>query len=101
MEIGMKPTQTSRNGSGLLRAWAWVAVVTVLAAICMTPMDARAQDKPNILVIMPDDVGWFNISHINRGMMGYKTPNIDRIAAEGMFFTDAYAERPAVQLCSA
>ena len=50
---------------------------------------AFAQDKPNILVIMGDDVGWFNISHINRGMMGYKTPNIDRIAKEGIFFTDA------------
>ncbi|WP_013322581.1 arylsulfatase [Gloeothece verrucosa] len=49
--------------------------------------------KPNILVIMGDDVGWFNISAYNRGMMGYKTPNIDRIASEGMLFTDVYAEQ--------
>ena len=41
------------------------------------------QDKPNILVIWGDDIGTWNISHTNRGMMGYETPNIDRIAAEG------------------
>ncbi|MEM9543854.1 MAG: arylsulfatase [Cyanobacteria bacterium P01_E01_bin.42] len=47
---------------------------------------------PNILVIMADDVGWFNISAYNDGMMGYDTPNIDRIAKDGIRFTDAYAE---------
>ena len=52
-----------------------------------------AADKPNILVIWGDDVGWFNISAYNRGMMGYRTPNIDRIANEGMLFTDAYGEQ--------
>ena len=49
-------------------------------------------DKPNILVIMGDDIGWFNISAYNDGMMGYKTPNIDRIANEGIRFTDAYGQ---------
>ena len=44
--------------------------------------------KPNILVIMSDDVGAFNISAFNHGMMGYKTPNIDRLAKEGAMFTD-------------
>ena len=44
---------------------------------------ALAQDKPNILVIWGDDIGTWNISHNNRGMMGYETPNIDRIAREG------------------
>ncbi|NEQ65253.1 MAG: arylsulfatase [Symploca sp. SIO2D2] len=47
---------------------------------------------PNILVIMADDVGWFNLSTYNDGMMGYRTPNIDRIAEDGIRFTDAYAE---------
>ena len=89
----MTRTQTSSKRHHLYRAWVWVAVAAVLAVFGMTPIDARAQDKPNILVIMPDDVGWFNISHINRGMMGYRTPNIDRIATEGIFFTDAYAEQ--------
>ena len=42
-----------------------------------------AGDKPNILVIMADDIGYWNISAYNRGLMGYRTPNIDRIANEG------------------
>jgi arylsulfatase len=49
--------------------------------------------KPNILVIWGDDIGTWNISHNNRGMMGYKTPNIDRIAKEGVAFTDYYAQQ--------
>jgi arylsulfatase A-like enzyme len=54
---------------------------------------AHAQDKkPNILVIMGDDVGWFNIGAYHQGIMSGKTPNIDRIAREGMRFTDYYAE---------
>jgi arylsulfatase len=53
---------------------------------------ALAADKPNILVIWGDDIGWFNIKAYNRGMMGYETPNIDRIASEGILFTDAYGQ---------
>ena len=52
-----------------------------------------AAKKPNIVVIWGDDIGWFNISAYNRGMMGYRTPNIDRIANEGVLFTDAYAQQ--------
>ena len=48
---------------------------------------------PNILVIWGDDIGTWNISHNNRGMMGYETPNIDRIAREGISFTDYYAQQ--------
>ena len=54
---------------------------------------ATAADKPNIVVIWGDDIGWFNISAYNNGMMGYKTPNIDRIAKEGALFTDWYGEQ--------
>lgn len=54
---------------------------------------AQAQKKPNILVIWGDDIGTWNISHNNRGMMGYRTPNIDRIAKEGIAFTDYYAQQ--------
>ncbi|MGF1561962.1 MAG: arylsulfatase [Geminicoccaceae bacterium] len=62
--------------------------------LCMGLGSAQAQeDKPNILVIMADDVGYWNVSHVNRGMMGYRTPNIDRIAEEGLSFTDYYAEQ--------
>ncbi len=49
--------------------------------------------KPNILVIWGDDIGMTNVSYNSRGLMGYKTPNIDRIAHEGMIFTDYYAEQ--------
>ena len=49
--------------------------------------------KPNILVIWGDDIGTWNISHNNRGMMGYRTPNIDRIAREGVAFTDYYGQQ--------
>jgi arylsulfatase len=51
-----------------------------------------AARKPNILVIMADDVGWFNIGAYHRGIMAGRTPNIDRLANEGMMFTDYYAE---------
>ena len=53
----------------------------------------QAQDKPNILVIWGDDIGQSNISAYTKGMMGYQTPNIDRIANEGMIFTDYYGEQ--------
>jgi arylsulfatase len=57
-----------------------------------TPTTADGQ-RPNILVIMGDDIGYWNTSAYNLGMMGYRTPNIDRIAHEGMQFTDAYGEQ--------
>jgi len=49
--------------------------------------------KPNILIILGDDIGWFNISAYNMGIMGYRTPNIDRIAKEGALFTDWYGQQ--------
>jgi arylsulfatase len=50
-------------------------------------------DKPNIVVIWGDDIGMTNLSCYSDGLMGYRTPNIDRIAREGMRFTDIYAEQ--------
>jgi arylsulfatase len=50
-------------------------------------------DKPNILFIMGDDIGWFNVGAYNLGIMGYRTPNIDRIAKEGALFTDWYGQQ--------
>ena len=49
--------------------------------------------KPNILFIMADDIGWFNLSCYNHGLMGYRTPNMDRIAREGAMFTDFYGQQ--------
>ena len=64
--------------------------VAILVLAALEP--AAAQDRPNILVIWGDDIGQYNISAYNRGAMGYRTPNIDRIASEGILFTDAYGE---------
>ena len=61
-------------------------------AVAMLAAPVHGQDRPNILVIWGDDIGQYNISAYNRGAMGYRTPNIDRIANEGMLFTDSYGE---------
>jgi arylsulfatase len=66
-------------------------VATAVALLAVT--SAFAQDKPNILVIWGDDIGITNISFNNRGLMGYRTPNIDRIAEEGVSFTDYYGQQ--------
>lgn len=64
-----------------------------LALVFVLSQASFAQDKPNILVIWGDDIGYWNISAYNQGMMGYETPNIDRIANEGALFTDWYAQQ--------
>jgi arylsulfatase len=75
----------------------WKAVsLAALVAASLTPAPADAQTagkKPNILVLFGDDIGFWNVSAYNRGMMGYRTPNIDRIAKEGAIFTDVYAQQ--------
>jgi len=53
----------------------------------------KQQQKPNILIIFGDDIGWFNVSAYNHGIMGYRTPNIDRLAQEGAMFTDWYGQQ--------
>ena len=68
-------------------------IMVAFAAFIFLPSSLQAQDKPNILVIWGDDIGWFNVSAYNMGMMGYRTPNIDRIAKEGAMFTDWYGEQ--------
>jgi arylsulfatase A-like enzyme len=70
------------------RVW-WMACLWML----VTAVQVNAQKKPNILVIFGDDVGYWNVSAYNRGMTGYKTPNIDRLAKEGALFTDYYAQQ--------
>ena len=69
------------------------ALAVLIAVSAVLAMPAAAQEKkPNILVIMGDDVGWFNIGAYHQGVMSGKTPNLDKLAAEGMRFTDYYAE---------
>ncbi len=57
------------------------------------PQQTQTSKKPNILVLWGDDIGLWNLSFFNRGMMGYRTPNIDRIAEEGLAFTDYYGQQ--------
>jgi arylsulfatase len=70
------------------------SVVAVLALLSVVgPAHAATDEKPNVLVIWGDDIGRDNISAYSMGIMGYKTPNIDRIAEEGAIFTDSYAQQ--------
>src|ERR1700736_5761429 len=70
-----------------------LSVLTAAAALIAAAGPLQApQKKPNILFIMGDDIGWFNIGAYHRGIMSGKTPNLDKLAAEGMIFTDYYAE---------
>ena len=74
-----------------------VAAVTTLACVGLLAGAANRADaqqkQPNIVIIWGDDIGQSNISAYTQGMMGYRTPNIDRIAREGLLFTDYYAEQ--------
>src|SRR6516165_4235945 len=74
-------------------------IITVMASMLLTSLlglagsaQAQGQQKPNIIFIMGDDIGWSNIGVYNQGIMAGRTPNLDRIASEGMRFTDYYAE---------
>lgn len=64
----------------------------LLAGLGIAAAHAAESDRPNILMITTDDVGYFNVGAYNHGMMGVPTPNIDRLAREGILFTDHYAE---------
>jgi len=84
-----QPRRSTMNRSWNIR----LAVLASLGSAIVAPASAQQQQKPNILVIMGDDIGYWNISAYNRGMMGYRTPNIDRIANEGAIFTDYYGQQ--------
>ena len=78
----------------------WLSVLCGVVLALHSPVTQAADPstpgkgkKPNIVVIWGDDIGWFNVSMNNNGMMGYKTPNIDRIAREGANFTDWYGQQ--------
>lgn len=93
---GEQPLSVSRRdlllgGSALAAATLTVSAPSAHAQQSTTP--ASGGGKPNILMIMGDDIGWFNPSIYHRGMMGYRTPNIDRIGNEGAMFTDWYGEQ--------
>jgi arylsulfatase A-like enzyme len=72
----------------------WIGVLALFAAVTAAGPQASAQQqqRPNIIMIMGDDIGWFNIGAYHQGMMASRTPNLDKLAAEGIRFTDYYAE---------
>jgi hypothetical protein len=72
------------TGARTIRSWLLALGVTAMAVPAAM---AQQPQRPNILVIMADDIGYWNISAYNRGTMGYHTPNIDRIDSEGAIFT--------------
>ncbi len=76
-----------------MRAKALLLALFALVLLVMLPAGAAAADKPNIVIIWGDDIGQSNIGAYSHGVMGYKTPNIDRIAKEGVMFTDYYGEQ--------
>jgi len=76
--------------SRTLKISVWIVLLTLFS---FPTLSSAQTQKPNILVIWGDDIGTWNISHNNRGMMGYQTPNIDRIAREGISFTDYYGQQ--------
>ncbi|MBI5583980.1 MAG: sulfatase-like hydrolase/transferase, partial [Deltaproteobacteria bacterium] len=76
---------------------AMVPALVLAASLVASPAYAQTKagpgKKPNILIIWGDDIGYWNVSAYNQGMMGYKTPNIDHIAKEGALFTDWYGQQ--------
>ncbi len=95
--IEREPESTLKRRDVLLRGASLLAVSALSDGVLTSSVQpAEAQTtaaKPNILIIWGDDIGWWNISAYNQGMMGYKTPNIDRIAKEGALFTDWYGQQ--------
>jgi arylsulfatase A-like enzyme len=91
---GLKRRDLLLGGSSLVAASALSAVGLTIPADAQQPATAPATagQRPNIVVVMGDDIGWFNIGAYNQGIMSGKTPNLDKLAAEGMRFTDYYAE---------
>ena len=87
----LEPERNNAFAKGYSQYASYSKLFLVLIAL-HAAWPAIAQDKPNILIIWGDDIGQYNISAYNMGVMGYKTPHIDRIAREGMIFTDAYGE---------
>jgi arylsulfatase A-like enzyme len=86
-----RSNRTKLNRISAPTALAALLAVGLAAVVTAAPVVAQ-EKKPNILVIMGDDVGWFNIGAYHQGIMSGKTPNLDKLASQGMRFTDYYAE---------
>src|SRR6266542_6162502 len=89
----MRTKGSTRHNLSLFAVLTLASLMTAGVTRAADPKKPATAGKPNILIIWGDDIGYWNLSAYNQGMMGYKTPNIDRIANEGMLFTDCYAEQ--------
>jgi arylsulfatase A-like enzyme len=76
----------------MLMAGTTLAAASALGSAASAQAQAPSGQRPNIIFIMGDDIGWFNVGAYHRGIMAGRTPNLDRLASEGMLFTDYYAE---------
>src|SRR6266436_5436546 len=101
LESNMRPVDGGLKRRDLLLSGSSLVAASALSAVGLTsPAQAQqaptapaaAGRRPNIVVIMGDDIGWFNIGAYHQGIMSGKTPNLDKLASEGMRFTDYYAE---------
>jgi len=86
------PGKTARSKLSCAQLIGATAIVSIAALLNQTSLQAQAQQQPNIIMIMGDDIGWINIGAYNQGIMSGRTPNLDLLAGEGMRFTDYYAE---------
>ena len=90
MDTVPRPTKTIISRLALAITAGLVSLAAVSPALAQDA--GSASRKPNVLIIFPDDVGWSNISAYGNGVVGYTTPNIDRLAREGIMFTEHYAQ---------
>ncbi|GJE47565.1 hypothetical protein GOFOIKOB_0590 [Methylobacterium tardum] len=95
-QTGCRPERAPSRRTMLLAGTSLLATAGLMAetptAVAQAPQPASSGQKPNIIVITGDDIGIWNIGAYHRGMMAGRTPNLDRLASEGMLFTDYYAE---------
>ena len=91
---GVSVVSNLNKGENMKQRKQAIAIVfsAIVVGLAFIAGPAFAADKPNIVVIMGDDIGWFNIGAYHQGIMAGRTPNLDKLAAEGMRFTDYYAE---------
>jgi arylsulfatase len=90
---GANSSKSNRvNRRNMLLAGTTLAAASALPSLAaLETVQAQSGQQPNIIVIMGDDIGWSNIGVYNQGIMAGRTPNLDRMASEGMRFTDYYA----------
>src|SRR5581483_7692209 len=90
---GIKRRDLLLSGSSLVAASALLGAGVTTAAQAQQPPAALGGQRPNIVIIWGDDIGLSDVSAYSQGLMGFRTPNIDRVAREGVLFTDLYAEQ--------